>query len=84
MLLGRVDARAAAPLLAVLLLLSLALHPRLRRPGVPAEPEPAPEVREGEPAGHGPGAPPEARVSGTVAGSQPTRETAATPFDRRR
>jgi putative amide transporter protein len=43
--------RTAAIVLAVLLLLSLALYPRLHGPGEPAGPEPAPELREGEPAG---------------------------------
>ena len=56
--------------------------PRLRWPGVPAGPEPGP--REGEPTGHGAGAPPAARVGGTVAESQRTRESTDTPSDRRR
>jgi hypothetical protein len=43
--------RTAAIVLAAVLLLSLGLYPLLRGPGVPAGPEPAPELREGEAAG---------------------------------
>jgi putative amide transporter protein len=77
--------RTAAIVLAVLLLLSLALYPRLRGPAGPAAPEPAPELREGEPAGHGAGAPPRtAAVQGNVAEPQPTRQSTDAPSHRRR
>jgi hypothetical protein len=76
--------RTAAIVLAVLLLLSLALYPRLRGPGVPAGPEPAPELREGEPAGQGAAAPPTTPVQGNVVESQPARKSTAAPSRRRR
>jgi hypothetical protein len=75
--------RTAAIVLAVLLLLSLALYPRLRGPGVPAGPEPAPELREGEPTGQG-AATATTRVRGNVVEPQPARESTDAPADRRR
>jgi putative amide transporter protein len=63
--------------LAVLLLLSLALYPRLRGSAAPAGPEPAPELREGEPA-------PTARVEPNVVQPQRTREPTDAPSHRRR
>jgi hypothetical protein len=77
--------QTAAIVLAVLLLLSLALYPRLRGPGVPAGPEPAPELREGEPVGQGAAAAaPTTRVQPDVVESQRTRESTDTPSHRRR
>jgi hypothetical protein len=77
--------RTTAIVLAVLLLLSLALYPRLRGPAVPAGPEPAPELREGEPAGQGTAAAaPTTRVQPNVVEPQPTRESTDTPSHRRR
>jgi putative amide transporter protein len=69
--------RTAAIVLAVLLLLSLALYPRLRGPGVPAGPEPAPELREGEP-------PRTTGVHGNVGEPQPPRGSTDAPSHRRR
>jgi hypothetical protein len=66
--------RTAAILLAALLLLSLGLYAPLRGPGGPAEGEPAPELREGGPAGEGAGTP-TTRIGGDVPGAPPPRST---------
>ena len=78
--------RTAAIVLAVLLLLSLALYPRLRGRAVPAGPAPAPELREGETPGQAAVAPPPttAGVRGDVAQPQPTRRSTDAPSHRRR
>ena len=63
------------------LLLSLALYPRLRGPAVPAGPEPAPELREGEAADRGA---PTNRVQPNVVEPQRPQESTGTPPSRRR
>jgi putative amide transporter protein len=75
------NVRTAAIVLAVLLLLSLGLYPRLRGPAEAAAEEPAPELREGEPAG--PSITP-TPTAGDVAQSQATRRSTDEPAHRRR
>jgi hypothetical protein len=84
--------RTAAIVLAVLCLLSLGLFPRLREPRATASTAPAPELREGDPAGQVAGGPqPGTDVYGhavepqpPVAGQQPPSRTTDAPTRRRR
>jgi hypothetical protein len=74
----------AAIVLAVLCALSLGLYVPLRGSGAPPPTAPAPELREGEPAGQVAGTtPPTSEFRGNAA-QQPVRDTPDAPADRRR
>ena len=75
----------AAIVLAVLCALSLGLYLPLRGSAAPSPTAPAPELREGEPAGQVAGtAPPSTEFRGNVPQPQPVRDTPDAPADRRR